>query len=68
LAAVVNGLGIVRYLTDLSEYLRRRQALDFKPYWVFILIAGFQFMLRILWILLVSFIGLYTMNLGTTNA
>jgi hypothetical protein len=48
LAAVVNGLGIVRWLTGLSEYLRRRQALDIKAYWVFILIAGFQFMLHIL--------------------
>jgi hypothetical protein len=48
LAAVVNGLGIVRWLTGLSEYLRRRQALEIKAYWVFILIAGFQFMLHIL--------------------
>jgi hypothetical protein len=46
LAAVVNGLGIVRWLTGLSEYLRRRQVLDIKAYWVFI--AGFQFMLHIL--------------------
>lgn len=48
LAAVVNGLGIVRWLTGLSEYLRRRQALNIKPYWVFILIASFQFVLHIL--------------------
>ena len=48
LAAVVNGLGIVRWLTGLSEYMRQRQKLHIKPYWVFILIAGFQFLLHIL--------------------
>ncbi|MGI9206257.1 MAG: hypothetical protein ACR2Q3_19735 [Woeseiaceae bacterium] len=48
LAAVVNGLGIVRWLTGFSEYLRRRKRLSIKPYWVFVLIAGFQFLLHVL--------------------
>jgi len=48
LAAVVNGLGIVRWLTGLAEYLRRRDALSVKHYWVYGLFAGFQFLLHIL--------------------
>ena len=48
LAAVVNGLGIVRWLTAFSEYLRRRQSLDIQHYWVFSLLAGYQFLLHIL--------------------
>ena len=48
LAAVVNGLGIVRWLTGLAEFLRRKDALNVKHYWVYILIAGFQFLLHIL--------------------
>ena len=48
LAAVVNGLGIVRWLTSLSEFLRHRKALRIKPYWVFILFAGFQFLMHVL--------------------
>lgn len=48
LAAVVNGLGIVRWLTDFAEYLRQKDMLDVKVYWVFILAAGFQFLLHIL--------------------
>lgn len=48
LAAVVNGLGIVRWLTGLAEYLRRRSMLSVKHYWVYSLFAGFQFLLHIL--------------------
>ena len=48
LAAVVNGLGIVRWLTALSEYLRRKRSLDIRHYWVFNLLAGYQFLLHIL--------------------
>jgi len=40
LAAVVNGLGIVRWLTALSEYLRQRQSLDIQHYWVYNLLAA----------------------------
>jgi hypothetical protein len=48
LAAVVNGLGIVRWLTAFSEYLRRRQSLDVQHYWVYNLMAAYQFLLHIL--------------------
>lgn len=48
LAAVVNGLGIVRWLTGAAEYLRRRQSLQVAHYWVFTLTASFQFLLHIL--------------------
>ena len=48
LAAVVNGLGIVRWLTGFAEYLRQKESLDVKFYWVYIFAAGFQFLLHIL--------------------
>lgn len=48
LAAVVNGLGIVRWLTGLAEYLSQRETLDIKHYWVYSLSASFQFLLHIL--------------------
>jgi len=48
LAAVINGLGIVRWLTGLAEYLRRKDSLRIKHYWVYSLIASFQFLLHIL--------------------
>jgi len=48
LAAVVNGLGIVRWLTGLAEYLRRIDTLSVKHYWVYSLFAGLQFLLHIL--------------------
>lgn len=48
LAAVVNGLGIVRWVTSLAEYLRRRESLQVEHYWVFTLFAVFQFMMHIL--------------------
>ena len=53
LAAVVNGLGIVRWLTAFSEYLRQKRSLDIQHYWVFNLLATYQFLLHILmwWIL-----------------
>jgi len=48
LAAVVNGLGIVRWLTGFTEYLKRRPSLLLTHYWVFSLAAGFQFLLHVL--------------------
>jgi hypothetical protein len=48
LAAVVNGLGIVHWLTAFSEYLRRKQSVDIQHYWVFNLLAAYQFLLHIL--------------------
>ena len=48
LAAVINGLGIVRWLTGLSEYLRGGESRIIQHYWVFSLFAGYQFLLHIL--------------------
>ena len=48
LAAVINGLGIVRWLTAFSDYLRRKRSLNIQHYWTFSLLAGFQFLLHIL--------------------
>jgi len=48
LAAVINGLGIVRWLTAFSEYLVRKRNLDIQHYWVFGLLAAFQFLLHVL--------------------
>ncbi len=48
LAGVVNGLGIVRWLTGFTEYIRRRSSLSIEPYWVFALAACFQFLLHTL--------------------
>ena len=48
LAAVINGLGIVRWLTAFSEYLVQRRHLELQHYWVFSLLAAFQFLLHIL--------------------
>ncbi len=48
LAAVINGLGMIRWLTALAEYLRKRQSIKVDFYWVFVLAAAFQFLLHIL--------------------
>jgi len=48
LAAVINGLGIVRWLTAFSEYLVQKRHLDIQHYWVFSLLAAYQFLLHIL--------------------
>ena len=44
LAAVVNGLGIVRWLSAFAEYLRRKQSLSIQHYWIFNLLASYQFL------------------------
>ena len=48
LAGVVNGLGIVRWLTGLTEFLKSRSSARIPLYWVFVLAACFQFLLHIL--------------------
>lgn len=48
LAAVVNGLGIVAWLSMFAAYLRRMHVLTVQHYWVFSLFAAFQFMTHIL--------------------
>jgi hypothetical protein len=63
LAAVVNGLGIVRWLAGFAEYMRRRPGLRITNYWVFTLAACFQFILHVLfWWSLWSFRGTATIN------
>lgn len=63
LAAVVNGLGIVRWLTGFTEYMRRRPSMQVSHYWVFTLSAAFQFMLHILfWWSLWNIRGTSTIN------
>ena len=48
LAAVVNGLGIVRLLGGFSNYLKNRQSLDLAHYWVYAVISIFQFLIHLL--------------------
>lgn len=48
LAAVVNGLGIVRWLSAFAEYLKRKQSLNIQHYWIFNLQASYQFLLHII--------------------
>lgn len=48
LAAVINGLGIVRLLTTLAEYLRAREKFKVTHYWVYGLLLIFQFLLHVL--------------------
>ena len=48
LAAVINGLGIVRWLAALAEYVRARTTLNVVDYRVFLLYATFQFLLHVL--------------------
>lgn len=48
LAAVVNGLGIVRLLGGFSDYLRNRESLNVEHYWVYALVAIFQFLIHLL--------------------
>lgn len=63
LVAVINGLGIVRLLGGLSEYLRQRQTLDVQHYWVYTSYVVFQLLLHLLfwW----SIIGLH--KVGNLN-
>ena len=48
LAAVVNGLGIVRLLGSFSEYLKSRDKVEVVHYWVFALLGIFQLLLHLL--------------------
>ena len=48
LVAVINGLGIIRLLGGLSEYIKKQKALDIQHYWVYTLFAGFQLLLHLL--------------------
>jgi len=48
LAAVVNGLGIVRLLSSLGEYLKNYSSLNIRHYWVYNLLAVFQLLAHLL--------------------
>lgn len=48
LAAVVNGLGIVKLLGGLSDYLRNYSTLKIRHYWVYSLLAVFQILAHLL--------------------
>ena len=48
LAAVINGLGIVRWLNNFAEYLKKRDSMSIEYSWVYSASALFQFVLHIL--------------------
>ena len=48
LAAVINGLGIVAWLSGLADYLQRRGSIQVSLYWPYILSAVFQLLLHVL--------------------
>jgi len=48
LAAVINGLGIVRLLGGFSDYLKDHESLDVAHYWVYALTSIFQFLIHLL--------------------
>ena len=48
LAAVVNGLGLVRLMGGVGDYLRMRRKLTLIPYWPHVISAIFQLLLHIL--------------------
>lgn len=48
LAAVINGLGIVRLLNNFAEYLKKKDSMSIEYSWVYSAAALFQFVLHIL--------------------
>ena len=48
LAAVINGLGIVRIVAGLGEFVRRRESLVIGHYWVYSLLVMFQLLAHVL--------------------
>lgn len=48
LAAVINGLGIVRWLNCLADFLKRKDSMAVEHYWVYSLAAVFQFVMHVL--------------------
>lgn len=56
LAAVVNGLGIVRIVGGLGEFIRKRESLNVTYYWIHSALVLFQLLVHVL--LWWSFIGL----------
>jgi hypothetical protein len=48
LAAVINGLGVVRILSSLADYIRQRESLSVSFYWVYLMLVLFQLFAHIL--------------------
>jgi len=48
LAAVINGLGIVRLLSTFAAYLRHKDSVQVQHYWVYNLLAVIQFLTHVL--------------------
>jgi hypothetical protein len=48
LAAVINGLGIVRIIGGVGEFVRRRESLNISHYWVHSLLVLFQLLAHVL--------------------
>jgi hypothetical protein len=48
LAAVINGLGIVRIVAGVGDYFRRRESLEVNHYWVYSLVALFQLLAHVM--------------------
>jgi hypothetical protein len=48
LAAVINGLGIVRIVAGLGEFIRRRGSLNVSYYWVYSLVVLFQLLAHVM--------------------
>ena len=63
LVAVINGLGIIRLLVGLSDYLKYHNTLNIQHYWVYTLLILFQLLVHLL--LWWSIIGLH--QLGNIN-
>jgi hypothetical protein len=48
LAAVINGLGIVRIVGGLGDYIRRRESIKISNYWVYLMLVLFQLLAHVL--------------------
>ena len=75
LAAVINGLGIVRLLSGLAEYLRSHKTINVSHYWVYTLVTIFQLLAHLLlwWSIIglrsagsINFLGYLYLIIGPT--
>ena len=48
LAAVINGLGIVRIISSSADYIHQRESLSVSVYWVYLMLVLFQLFAHIL--------------------
>jgi hypothetical protein len=63
LAAVINGLGVVRIVSSLADYIRQRESLSVSVYWVYLMLVLFQLLAHILlWWALVGLREIGTIN------